>query len=45
MAHYMQNHLSFEKIKDLAREYFFYTFQPSGPLCHATIPSSGGWEL
>jgi hypothetical protein len=29
----MQNHLSFEKIKDLAREYFFYSFQPSGLLC------------
>jgi hypothetical protein len=33
MAHYMHNHLSFEKINDLAREYFFYPFQPSGPLC------------
>jgi hypothetical protein len=27
MAHYMQNHLSFEKIKGLAREYFLYLIQ------------------
>ena len=27
MAHYMQNHLSFEKIKDLARGYFLYLIQ------------------
>jgi hypothetical protein len=27
MAHYMQNHLFFEKIKDLAREYFLYLIQ------------------
>jgi hypothetical protein len=33
MAHYIQNCLCFEKITDLAREYFFYPFQPSGPLC------------
>jgi hypothetical protein len=33
MAHYMHNHLTFEKIKDLVREYFFYPFQPSDPLC------------
>jgi hypothetical protein len=32
MAHYMQIHLSFEKIKDLVREYSFYPSQPSGPL-------------
>jgi hypothetical protein len=49
MAHYMQTPLSFEKIKDLAREYFFYPFQPSGPLCsgitldcsHARVRSPG----
>jgi hypothetical protein len=28
----MQNHLSFEKIKDLAREYFLYPIEPSSPL-------------
>jgi hypothetical protein len=32
MAHYMQNHLSFEKITDLAREYFLYLIQTWGIL-------------
>jgi hypothetical protein len=27
MAHYMQNHLSLKKIKDLARGYFLYLIQ------------------
>jgi hypothetical protein len=33
MAYYMQNHLSFEKIKDLAREYILYKIQTEGILC------------
>jgi hypothetical protein len=33
MAHYMQkNHISFEKIKDLARGYFLYLIQTKGLL-------------
>jgi hypothetical protein len=43
MAYYMQNHLSFEKKKDLAREYFFYPFQPSGPLCDASATGCGSF--
>jgi hypothetical protein len=31
MAHYMQNHLSFEKIKDLVREYFLLSFSAFRP--------------
>jgi hypothetical protein len=31
MAHYIHNHLSFEKIKDLAREYFFILFSLQAP--------------
>jgi hypothetical protein len=31
MAHYIQNHLLFDKIKDLAREYFFISNSDLGP--------------
>jgi hypothetical protein len=31
MAHYMQNQLSFEKIKDLGREYFFILLSLQAP--------------
>jgi hypothetical protein len=37
MAHYMQKHLSFEKKKDLVREYFFYPIQPLGLLCWGSL--------
>jgi hypothetical protein len=37
MAHYMQNHLSFEKIKDLVREYFFIFFSLQAPCISLTI--------
>jgi hypothetical protein len=38
MAHYMQNHLSFEKIKDFAREYFFILFSLQAPCAPAECP-------